>query len=266
MLKQRVITAIILAPLFVLLVLKLSALSFCVFTGAMMLWCACEWSGLMGVKKFPQSLIYPALMLAALFGAMWLYIPSTSVLALIGWLIALWLVVIYPRGSQLWGKGVFIRGGMGFLVLIPCWLAINFIRNYPQGPYILLFLFILIWGADTGAYFAGKFFGKHKIAPLVSPGKTWEGLIGALIVTVLINIGVIQWMQLPFATGLALTGISLLTVLFSVLGDLFESMLKRKENLKDSGRLLPGHGGILDRIDSLTAAAPVFLLGLYLIM
>ncbi len=149
---------------------------------------------------------------------------------------------------------------MGLMVLIPCWLAINFIRNIPEsGIYILLYLFVLIWGADSGAYFAGKLWGKTKIAPKVSPGKTWEGLGGALIVTLIITLGTLYGVHTPYRLWAFVCLITVVTILFSVAGDLFESMLKRNAGLKDSGRLLPGHGGILDRIDSLTAAAPVFL-------
>ena len=160
---------------------------------------------------------------------------------------------------------VLVRGIMGILVLMPCWLALNFIRVLPSGEMILLALFVLIWGADTGAYFAGKKWGKHKIIPQVSPGKSWEGLAGALLTTVLLVFCLLTALKFPPADIWVLLLLSLVTVLFSVLGDLFESMLKRKVDLKDSGTILPGHGGILDRIDSLTAAAPIFALGLILL-
>jgi phosphatidate cytidylyltransferase len=177
------------------------------------------------------------------------------------WLIALILVALYPRASQTWGQSVWMRGAMGLLVLIPCWRAINVIHGAEDGPYKLLFLFVLIWGADTFAYFAGRQWGKHKLAPNVSPGKTVQGLCGALFGTTVITVGALVLLGIPQQFWLCGMVLSMVTVLFSVLGDLFESMLKRNVGLKDSGQLLPGHGGILDRIDSLTAAAPIFALG-----
>jgi phosphatidate cytidylyltransferase len=132
-------------------------------------------------------------------------------------------------------------------------------REY--GPGYVILLFLLIWGADTGAYFAGRAFGKHKLAARVSPGKTWEGVFGGMLLALTVALGATQWLEpagqlVPFLVLVAVT------VAISVLGDLAESLFKRIADVKDSGGLLPGHGGVLDRIDSLTAAAPVFTLGL----
>ncbi|MEO8400671.1 MAG: phosphatidate cytidylyltransferase [Gammaproteobacteria bacterium] len=263
MLKQRILTAIILIPIFVLLVFKLPPIGFAFLTGAVVLWGAWEWSAFIGVTKFPQSIIYPIIVLVALFFAtFFLNIPTVVKVAAGWWVFALLLVVLYPVLSLGWGRGKIIRGLMGFFVLIPCWLAVNYIRNVDgAGISMLLFLFIIIWGADSGAYFAGKWFGKHKLAPSVSPGKTWEGLFGALLTTVVITVLALWLTDSPSNLWLGGIIVSIVTVLFSILGDLFESMLKRQEGLKDSGHLLPGHGGILDRIDSLTAAAPIFVVG-----
>jgi phosphatidate cytidylyltransferase len=139
---------------------------------------------------------------------------------------------------------------------------VNYLRNSPHGIAILLVLFALIWGADSGAYFVGKKWGKHKLLPQVSPGKTWEGLSGALGVTVIITFFSLFIFKVPYIRWPVALCLALITVLFSIVGDLFESMLKRRVGLKDSGHSLPGHGGILDRIDSLTAAAPIFASGL----
>jgi phosphatidate cytidylyltransferase len=270
MLKQRVLTAIILIPLFVGLVLKLPPRGFCLLTSLLVVVSAIEWSGLMGIKGFPKSIIFPFLMIILIVNGLYLLathvvsVPEVMYVAFAFWIIAAFWVFSYPKTSNIWGKGVLVRGIMGILVLMPCWLALNFIRVLPSGEYILLALFVLIWGADTGAYFAGKKWGKHKIIPIVSPGKSWEGLAGALITTVLLVFCILTSLKFPTVDIWALLVLSLVTVLFSVLGDLFESMLKRKVDLKDSGAILPGHGGILDRIDSLTAAAPIFALGLIL--
>lgn len=260
MLKQRILTAIILIPLFIAAVYWLSPGWFALLTGAVVLWGAVEWSFLMGIKKFPNYLIYPALMLVTLFASLFLWLPGVMMAALAWWLSATILVLLYPKASDSWGKGVLIRSGMGLFVLVPPWLAINALRS-AYGSSTLIYLFLLIWGADVGAYFAGRKWGKNKLAPAVSPGKTREGLYGALAVTLIIALSVLPFASLSRHTIVFAISLSLLTVLFSIVGDLFESMLKRKEGLKDSGHLLPGHGGILDRIDSLTAAAPVFVLG-----
>ena len=147
--------------------------------------------------------------------------------------------------------------------MVSTWLALVVLHSRPdQGPHWVLFLLVLVWVADSGAFFAGRQFGRTKLAPKVSPGKTWEGVFGALIACALFAFGYARFLELQ---GLALTGfilISLVTVLFSVAGDLLESLLKRQHGVKDSGTLIPGHGGILDRIDSLFAAAPIFLFGL----
>ncbi len=262
MLKHRIITALILIPIFVALVLFLPPIGFCFLTGIIVLWGAWEWSFFMGVKNTLFSFFYPLIMLVLLVVSLELPVIYVLYGALVWWLVALILVIAYPRASSIWGKSVLLRGLMGMFVLIPCWLALNFIRN-EYSIYSILFLFVLIWGADIGAYFVGKKWGKNKLVPLVSPGKTWQGVIGALIVTIIIALGASAISNLTYSVWPIAILLAISTVLFSILGDLFESMLKRNVGLKDSGRLLPGHGGVLDRIDSLTAAAPIFVLGTY---
>jgi phosphatidate cytidylyltransferase len=262
MLIYRILTAIVLIPIFVLCVLKLSAPNFCYLTGLITLWAAWEWSALMGIKTFLHRLIYPVFVFFILCLTLFCFlITHVLYVSFFTWLIATILVITYPRTSSLWGKSLWVRGLMGIMVLMPAWLAANFIRTAENGPYILLFLFILIWGADSGAYFIGKKWGKHLLHSTVSPKKTWEGLIGGLATTLVISLLALYYADTPFKIWPAALLLAFITILFSVIGDLFESMLKRIEGLKDSGSLLPGHGGLLDRIDSFTAAAPIFALG-----
>ena len=151
----------------------------------------------------------------------------------------------------------------GYFVIVLGWLAM--LALHEQQPSLLLFLFVLIWVADIAAYFAGKKFGRSKLAEELSPGKTREGVLGAIVGAVLFSLlGVYLWQeQLAWMLAIYFVLLCVLSVLISVVGDLFESLLKRNAGVKDSGFLIPGHGGVLDRIDSLLAASPGFVLGLY---
>jgi phosphatidate cytidylyltransferase len=169
------------------------------------------------------------------------------------------MIVRYPAGSDFWRRNTFARAVAGLLVIVPMWLGVALIHADP-GPAYVLVLMLLVWGADTGAYFAGRAFGRHKLAPHVSPGKSWEGVAGGMAMTVAVA-AMASWLLHPMMGAPLFILLSLVTVAFSILGDLQESMFKRIVDLKDSGGLLPGHGGVLDRIDSLTAASPVFALG-----
>lgn len=260
MLKQRVLTALVLIPLTLLILFYLPADAFCFLIGLIVLGAAWEWTNLMEIKKTGWRWFYLLIIAVCLGITARIPVLYTIAASAVWWVIALLLVLLYPRASEAWGRSVTVRGIMGILVLVPCWIAVCFIRKN-EATDTLLFLFILIWGADTAAYFVGKKWGKHKLAPSVSPGKSVQGFIGALVFTVILVLGVVWFLDIPMNLWAWCFGLSLLTVVFSVIGDLFESMLKRKVGLKDSGRLLPGHGGLLDRIDSLTAAAPIFVFG-----
>lgn len=263
MLKTRILTASVLVILFLLLLFKMSAFSFYIVTSLIVLLASWEWSALMGISNFPRALCYPAIMFFALIAALWISIPVALIIAGISWIGFASLVFIYPRLSSWWGESRLVRGMMGMLVLVPCWLALNFMRN--EGTSIILFLLILVCSADVSAYFVGRKWGKTKLAPAVSPNKSWQGVLGAFLGTLIVGLLGAWWSNLPTPLWPYALLLTLITVFFSIIGDLFESMLKRNVDIKDSGFLLPGHGGILDRLDSLTAAAPIFALGAWLL-
>jgi phosphatidate cytidylyltransferase len=266
MLKQRIITAAILIPVMVAIIFYLPVRAFCLFTGFVVLMGAWEWTAMMGLKKRVSRLAYLALLSLFFVAMLFISIPLILMVSAGWWVLSLLLVALYPRFSSWWSNSIFWRGLMGLFVLVPCWVAVNYVRNLGNGSYTLLFLFILIWGADITAFFVGKKWGTIKLAPKVSPGKSLQGFLGAVLFSLIAAAVVIYMSGAPQSLWLWLIVLSVATVISSVVGDLFESMLKRNSGLKDSGALLPGHGGLLDRIDSLTAAAPIFALGVFLMM
>ncbi len=265
MLKKRIITAMILIPLTLVVLFYLPTRAFAFLMGFITLGAAWEWTHLMGLTKPSLRGLYLLLLAAVLVAT--LFVPSLLLFAVaaFGWVLAIFAIIFYPRGSEWWSRHLAVRALLGCWLLAPCFAAITYIRYQSDGIYSLLFLFILIWGADSAAYFVGKQWGKHKLMPLVSPGKSIEGLIGALFVAMLITLFAFIICGVPYAIWPWGFLLALITVLFSVVGDLFESMMKRNARVKDSGGLLPGHGGLLDRLDSLFAAAPIFVLGALLL-
>jgi phosphatidate cytidylyltransferase len=220
---------------------------------------AWEWAGLARLSLPLRALYAVAFALLMLSGAWWAddhgTVTSLLVVAMIGWVLALVAVLTYPRRLPLGLVGV-----AGFVALLPPWAALTYLHQATEaGPALVVTVFAIVWSADSGAFFTGRALGRHKLAPNVSPGKTWEGVAGGVLFAGVVS-GVAGYVVgLPVGT---LVGIGAATALVSVLGDLTVSIGKRNVGVKDSGRLLPGHGGMLDRIDSLTAAAPVFVLGL----
>jgi phosphatidate cytidylyltransferase len=259
-LRTRVITALIIAPLAVAAIYLLPLAWYALFFGAVAALGAYEWAGLLGLERAVQRLGYVVLF-GLVVGSTWLWFQGWFAFGLwcgaAVWLLAALWVISYPRGSgpleNPWFGGV-----VGIVIMWAAWIALVVIRAEPggNGANWLLWLLLLVWGADIGAYFAGHRFGRLKLAQAVSPGKTWEGAIGGLLLAVvvcggsLVVLGFSAWWLVTIA-GLAVV---------SVVGDLFESVLKRLRGVKDSGRMLPGHGGILDRIDSVLAVLPLFAL------
>lgn len=266
MLKKRIITALILIPLFLFALFFMNPAEFCIFTGLVVLAAAWEWTKLMGLKNLVPRFLYLTFLLAIAYVMLFFPVPIILMLASVWWLVALGLIIAFPKGKTFFSKAILLRGVMGLFVLIPCWASINYIRNLGNGEFTLLFLFLLVWGADTAAYFVGKKWGKTKLASKVSPGKSIQGFIGALVCGLVLAVIASIAGHIPSFMWPWVIGVSLVTVVFSVVGDLFESVIKRIAGVKDSGKMLPGHGGLLDRIDSLTAAAPIYGLGLFLMM
>jgi phosphatidate cytidylyltransferase len=269
LIAQRVATALVLAPVAVLAILWLPTPWFAGLLAVVVLAGAWEWGRLVGWER-PRA---RALYVGALGGAMavsGLVLdraqggPVLAALGLAWWLAALWLVVRRQRLESLPPTPAHLRATAGALTLVPAWAALAYLHGYgPAGPYWVLFLAIVTWAADTGAFFAGRRWGRRRLAGRVSPGKSWEGVAGGLAGSLLVAALAAVALGLTPVAGLgALLLVTTGAVLASVVGDLSESLFKREAGLKDSGSLLPGHGGVLDRIDSLTASAPVFVLGL----
>jgi phosphatidate cytidylyltransferase len=264
MLKHRLLTAALLIPLTLALLFLLPPIGFMALTAFITLFAGWEWSNLLGLSNLKNRFIYlTCLMLAmSVMFIPYLYISFLVIfIAFLWWLVAFVFVLRYPKNHDWLLKHRILRGIMGIFVLVPFWVSLNIIRHLGHhGSYFILFLLALIWIADSGAYFVGRKWGKTKLISSVSPGKSFQGLLGALIFSLIFASMVGWYLQLPLILWPGLVCLTVATVLFSILGDLFESLQKRIAGVKDSGCFLPGHGGLLDRIDSLTAAAPIFVL------
>lgn len=265
MLKQRIITALILLPIALCGFFLLEGSGFALFIGLVVSLGAWEWARLAGFEAQPARVVY-AVLVAALLFVMHLVpgvAPWVLGAAVLWWGVATYLVLTYPRTSEQW-SGSAPKLLIGLLILLPAWQGLVFIKQLPLGNWLIMAVMVLVWGADIGAYFSGKAFGKRKLAPQVSPGKSWEGVYGGLALSLVITavVGLVR----DWSLGQMILGLlgAAIVVFISVVGDLTESMFKRKSGIKDSSNLLPGHGGVLDRIDSLTAAIPVFAVLLWM--
>jgi phosphatidate cytidylyltransferase len=258
MLKARVITALLLVAGFLAVLFLMPSQGAGVVFALVAALGGWEWAGLMQAKA--QSRIVYAVLVFGLCMLFWTSpeegFPLLWSLAALFWLVfaPLWLA---------WRWSV-ACATVGLVVLLPTWAAM--VALHGRSPMLLLAVMALVWVADIAAYFTGRAFGRHKLAPAISPGKTWEGVAGACVGVLVYGLTVAP--ALPVVQDinrLALAGFLLLLTALSVAGDLFESLFKRQAGMKDSSQLLPGHGGILDRIDSQTSTLPLVALSLYLI-
>jgi len=264
MLKARVLTVLLLLPLFLAALFLLPEMGWALLMLGVVLIGAREWSKISAFSGF-QGWAY--VLLTLLIGLALLPDHSRSAnFVLYGMAFLFWTLMVPLWLHNQWHTRQWpVMALIGWVVLIPTWLALMELRTL--GPGLLLGLLAVVWIADTAAYFSGRKFGRHKLAPAISPGKTWEGVAGAFLGVTLYAVAWGMWdgSSVLFNSGLW-RGVLLLFLLtlFSILGDLFESWMKRVAGLKDSGRILPGHGGVLDRIDALTAAMPLAAFGLLL--
>jgi phosphatidate cytidylyltransferase len=258
MLKERIVTALIALLALAIILFVVPPFVARIAIAVLVLAGAWEWGGFLGSGAAPTRAVYTAV-IGALIAMLLIWQDSPGItddvfrLALAWWFSALVWLLFFPTPIP-----AFVTWVCGALVLVPAWAALDFL--FRQGAELLIFVLLIVWVADMGAFFVGKGFGRVKLAPRISPGKTWEGVLGGLAAVVLLaalgsryfDIGVA--VLVPFCIAVAM---------LSVVGDLTVSMFKRTAGIKDSGSLFPGHGGVLDRIDSVTAAAPLFALAVF---
>ena len=267
MFKQRVITAVALAVAFLALLVNLSALAFSLVIGLLVIVAGWEWTNLMKLNSKGAKTGYLLLLgLSLAATSHWLGLfdrfDQSRAQQMFQIAVALWAVIFlwiqgYPSSAILWSARPML-GLLGLLLLTFTWAAVASIMHHESGQWLLLLAIAVIALADVGGYIAGSLLGKHKLAPVVSPGKTWEGFAGGMFFQLLLIVGLVT--VLPDLVVSSLFILIIPVALYSVLGDLFESMLKRHSGVKDSSQLLPGHGGVLDRIDGIMAALPLFAL------
>ncbi len=257
MLKQRVLTAIVALAVLALVMFVVPAVVARIAITLLMLGAAWEWSGFIFSQENKRRIFY-VLFIAILIAVIFFELPDARLvdivfkISLAWWMAALAWMFFFP--TRIAKSVAWICGA---LVIVPAWLALDLL--YLQTPQLLLFALLIVWVADIGAYFVGKGFGRVKLAPQISPGKTWEGVLGGLSAVMLLAVIGSQVLEIDIAV---LVPFCVAVAMISIVGDLAVSMFKRNAGVKDSGSLFPGHGGVLDRIDSVTAAAPLFAVAL----
>ncbi len=262
MLKKRIYTALVLIPLVLATVVFSPTLWFAVIFGLVIALATLEWARICGLSQ-SYTYLYSLFVISIMAGLFFLddqnlnlWIVGSS---LIFWLFATLMIIAYQFGKQLLPKSKPVMLMVGFALFIPSWLSLVYLKDVSDEFQWVLALLFLIWSADTGAYLIGRRWGKHKMIHRVSPGKSWEGSAAGIFSGLLVGVIYVIVSGSYINNPALFYCVAVMTVTFSIIGDLMESMVKRNAGVKDSGQLLPGHGGILDRIDSLTAGGPVFL-------
>ena len=260
MLRQRVITAIMLVAILLLVMLGLPPIATVGLITVLVLIGAWEWAAFLGNGSIAARSAF-TLAVAASLAALYLYghgpeqVRVVMTAAMVWWMAAFFWVCLAPARVH-----PFAAGFAGLMALVPCWLALVYVTLTTNNTHWVLFTLALVWAADTGAFFAGRWFGRVLLAPRVSPKKTWEGVFGGIFASALVAWFAARFLFKVDIWPFVVTCIAVAAL--SIIGDLTESMLKRTVGLKDSGSVFPGHGGMLDRIDSVTAAAPALVFAL----
>ena len=264
MLIQRIITALILLPIVLFGLFYLEAEHFSWFVAAIAALGAWEWARLAGIHQQFLRIVYALMTILIIWISKQFVGPELLYAGFAWWLVAFGLVLSFPASQRFWHAPA-VRMLLGLFILVPFWQGVVFLRGVELEPFaglsslwVVFYALFIVFAADTGAYFAGKTWGVAKLAPKVSPGKSWAGFWGGIISSSLLALLAGVSLDVSGEVLLQLAIVTAVTAVFSVVGDLTESMFKRHEGIKDSSQLLPGHGGVLDRIDSLTAAFPVF--------
>ncbi len=270
MLLQRTLTALVLTPLAILIILLPSTAVFALIVSVAFLAALWEWAQLSGLENRAWQI--GLLVVATLVFALLWWLRGTAITPLLlaagvaWWLLACLWLRHFAFGAAPTRENRLLKLLAGAFVIFPAWVALITIHAHqPHGHWWTLLALVIVWASDIGAYFSGRTFGKRKLAPQISPGKTWAGAYGAMVAGVLVaELG--GWLlDVRGAPLFALALLAVLTVSVSIVGDLTESLMKRHAQVKDSGSIFPGHGGLMDRLDSVFAALPVFAAGMLLL-
>lgn len=265
-LKYRLLTALIAVPLLFLAIWYLPPLYFALLMALFIGVSAWEWTHLMGFKKGYLQYVYIFIVLLGLFFAKALPILPLLIVGLIIWIWAGFAVLQFNQEKKPLGfQFPTIQAVVGFFILVTCWLALIDLRLGAGsfGAIRLILGLLIVFAADSGAYFSGRLWGKHALATKVSPKKTWEGFLGGIVLALIVAVVPTFFTPMTIKQRIGFSVLAIIVAIFSVIGDLTVSMLKRQSGVKDSGSLLPGHGGILDRVDSIASGILVFSLGLH---
>lgn len=259
MLKARIITSLVAAVVASSAIFMLSLEGYAIVFGIVAIVASYEWGGLLALSHRSSSLVGAFIMAAIIFSSWvfreWFPLYLIMVLGILSWILAAAIVWFYPQRKSLIRQPLF-SSIIGILIIWSAWATLLMIRiELPDvGAYLIFWVLLLVASADIGAFFSGRRFGVRLLAPLISPGKTWEGVFGGVLVACALCGGILSFLGYPLIWWLYVAALSLI----SVMGDLFESVLKRERGVKDSGYLLPGHGGVLDRIDGALSVLPFF--------
>jgi phosphatidate cytidylyltransferase len=264
--KQRVLTALLVTPIAIAIILLLPTLALALLIGALVLVALWEWTRLSGMRSRPWRGVLVGIAGLAMIG-LWcvrdsMFWWATIALGAAWWFVAVLWLRRFSFAAAPTRENAALKIGAGALAVLPAWTAMMQLHGKQLAPHTwALYALVLVWAADTFAYAAGRAWGKTKLAPRISPGKTIAGVYGALAGSAAIAVAGGWLLQVRGEKLVALVAVALLAVVFSVVGDLFESLVKRHAGVKDSGAMFPGHGGVFDRLDGVFAALPVFVSG-----